>query len=58
MDSPTSNESLVDIEINTPAISTDAVVPVKDVVKDNQDFNQKAGVTITVLLELYSRIWT
>ena len=53
METPNSNDSLVDIEINTPAISTDVVVPVKDVVKDNQDFNQKAGVTITVLLELY-----
>jgi hypothetical protein len=50
METPNSNDSLVDIEINTPAISTDVV---KGVVKDNQDFNQKVGVTITVLLELY-----
>ncbi len=37
----------------TPAINIDAVVPIKDVVKDIQDFKQKARVTITVLLEFY-----
>jgi hypothetical protein len=53
MDSPTSNESLVDIEINTPPVSIVVPSTVPEQVKDNQDFNQKAGVTITVLLELY-----
>jgi hypothetical protein len=58
MDSPTSNESLVDIEINTPPISIvepsiEQTIVVPEQAKDNQDFNQKVGVTITVLLELY-----
>ena len=49
MESP-SNDSLVDIEINTP--------PVEEVVRkisfvEDQDFQQKTSVTITVLLELY-----
>ena len=55
MDTPNSNDSLVDIEINTSLPSTD--IPSSSStnvqIQDNQDFNQKAGVTITVLLELY-----
>jgi len=49
MESP-SNDSLVDIEINTPPV--EEVVQKISFVKD-QDFQQKTSVTITVLLELY-----
>lgn len=49
MESP-SNDSLVDIEINTPPV--EEVVQKLSFVKD-QDFQQKTSVTITVLLELY-----
>ena len=59
MDSPTSNESLVDIEIQTPQQSVDVVVlkttsetTIQETLAD-QDFQQKTGVTITVVLELY-----
>lgn len=62
MESPSSNDSLVDIEIQTPKHSVDIVVVPKTTTSvpktiqeklGDQDFQQKAGVTITVLLELY-----
>jgi hypothetical protein len=66
MESPKSDNSLVDIEIQTPQQSVDVVsvdvVSVPTVVGalhkiqeklGDQDFQQKTGVTITVLLELY-----
>ena len=52
MDTPNSNDSLVEIEINTPSPST-STSSTNVQIQDNQDFNQKVGVTITVLLELY-----
>ena len=53
-DSTTSNATiLVDIEINnTPAVSAESDKPAKPIYSD-QDFQQKLGVSITVLLELY-----
>jgi hypothetical protein len=53
-DSTTSNATiLVDIEINTtPAVSAESAVSEKPNYLD-QDFQQKLGVSITVLLELY-----
>ena len=58
METPNSNDSLVDIEIQTPTQSVDIAViktPVKTIQEKlgDQDFQQKASVTITVLLELY-----
>ena len=55
MESPSSNDSLVDIEIQTPKQSVDIVVVPKTIQEKlgDQDFQQKAGVTITVALELY-----
>jgi len=52
METPNSNDSLVDIEIQTPKQSVDVVVKIQETLGD-QDFQQKTGVTITVLLELY-----
>ena len=53
MDTPNSNDSLVDIEIQTPQQSVDVtVVKIQETLAD-QDFQQKTGVTITVVLELY-----
>jgi len=61
MESPSSNDSLVDIEIQTPKQSVDIVVVPKTTTSvskiqeklGDQDFQQKTGVTITVALELY-----
>ena len=60
MESPSSNDSLVDIEIQTPKESVDVIVVPKTTsvltIQEklgDQDFQQKAGVTITVALELY-----
>jgi hypothetical protein len=61
MESPSSNDSLVDIEIQTPKESVDIVVVPKTTTSvskiqqklGDQDFQQKTGVTITVALELY-----
>jgi hypothetical protein len=56
-DSTTSNATiLVDIEINTtPAISAESAVSAESEkpIYSDQDFQQKLGVSITVLLELY-----
>lgn len=53
-DSTTSSETIfVDIEINTtPAVSVENEKQVQPIYSD-QDFQQKLGVSITVLLELY-----
>ncbi len=56
MESPSSNDSLVDIEIQTPKQSVDVVVVPKTSIQEklrDQDFQQKTGVTIAVVLELY-----
>ena len=53
METPNSNDSLVDIEIQTPKQSVDVVVVKIQERLGDQDFQQKTGVTITVLLELY-----
>ena len=50
---PNSNDSLVDIEIQTPQQSVDVVVVKMQETLADQDFQQKASVSITVLLELY-----
>ena len=54
---PVSNDSLVDIEINTPNPSTDVCkISFAEISKnklEDQDFQQKTSVTITVLLEFY-----
>jgi hypothetical protein len=50
---PSSNNSLVDIEIQTPSPSTDVrKVSFAEITQD-QDFQQKLGVSVTVLLEFY-----
>lgn len=50
---PASNNSLVDIEIKTPSPSTDVrKVSFAEITQD-QDFQQKLGVSVTVLLEFY-----
>jgi hypothetical protein len=55
METPSSNDSLVDIEIQTPKQSVDVIVVPKTIQEKlgDQDFQQKAGVSITVALELY-----
>lgn len=61
MESPSSNDSLVDIDIQTPKQSIDIDIVQKTSISvdkiqkklGDQDFQQKTGVTITVLIELY-----
>ena len=52
-DQKSSTESFVDIEIHTPPAPERRISEVIQTKLSDQDFQQKTGVTITVLLELY-----